>query len=89
MHIRPGMTVLVSVGAVEGPGRRRDILRRPGMVIAYDSKLGATIDVHVLGEDEEDILVTGENLAMVLCARIVRVFRSTKGDHIGQFLAMP
>lgn len=86
--MRPGMTVLVSVGQVEGPGRRKDILRRPGTVIEYDSKLGATVDVHALHVQEEEALLLLEE-SMSLASRIVRVFCSKKGDHVGQFLAMP
>lgn len=88
MNMRPGMTVLVAVGVTEGPGRRRDIVRRPGTVVTYDSKLGATVDVHALDYNEEQALLELPN-SMGLATNFVRVAGSTKGDHVGQFLAMP
>lgn len=88
MNMRPGMTVLVAVGVVEGPGRRRDILRRPGVVVVYDSKLGATVDVHVLNAEEERALLDLPG-STGLATNIVRIANAKKGDHVGQFLAMP
>lgn len=87
MNMRPGMTVLVVVDTVE-VGRRREAVRRPGTVVVYDSKLGATVDVHALNGEEEARLLDLPG-SQLLATNFVRVVESKKGDHVGQFLAMP